>query len=164
MGSNVLVTCVWKSKILLLIIAFLELSTLHGSKVKCIFVTCNHVFLPLFYLFLMNSVIFFYCGIVLDFVFVLVFIVSAREYALWCPFLADQARIFFHRMMEKTLSMKEEMDWKVFISRQSRHFSFLYNLIKVVFLFCTLNWRVNNYASRQRKSINRRNENTIINI
>ena len=30
--------------------------------------------------------------------------------------------VFFRRKMEKTRSMKEEMDVEVFISRQSRHF------------------------------------------
>ena len=35
-------------------------------------------------------------------------------------------------------------------------------MIIVLFPFCTLNWRVNNYVSRQRKGINRRNERTNI--
>ena len=69
---------------------------------------------------------------------------------------------FFRRKMEKTPPMKEKMDGEVFISRQSRHFSFIDNMIKVIFPICTLNWRVNNYASRQEKGINRRNETTII--
>ena len=68
---------------------------------------------------------------------------------------------FFRRMMEKTRSMKEEMDGEVFISRQSRNFSFIDNMIKVIFAICTLNWRVNNYVSRQGKGINRRNESTL---
>ena len=42
---------------------------------------------------------------------------------------------FFRRKMEKTRSMKEEMDEEVFISRQSRHFSFIDNMIKVLPLF-----------------------------
>ena len=58
--------------------------------------------------------------------------------------------------------MKEGMDGEVFISRLSRYFSFINNMNKVFFPICTLNWRVNNYASRQGKGINRRNESTII--
>ena len=46
--------------------------------------------------------------------------------------------------------------------RQSRHFSFVNNMIKVLFSICTLNWRVSNYVSRQAKGIYRRNEGTII--
>ena len=64
--------------------------------------------------------------------------------------------------MEKTGSMKEEMDGEVFISRQSRHFSFMDNMIEVFFPNWTLNWRVNDYVSRQGKGINRRNESTNI--
>ena len=51
--------------------------------------------------------------------------------------------IFFQRKMERTRSMKEKMVREVFISRQSRHFSFMDNLNKVLFPICTLNWRVN---------------------
>ena len=58
--------------------------------------------------------------------------------------------------------MKGKMDGKMFIYRQSRHFSFIDNMIKVLFPICTLNCRVNNYVSRQRKGINRRNERTFI--
>ena len=58
--------------------------------------------------------------------------------------------------------MKEEMDKQVFISRQSRHFSFIDNMIKVLFPICNLNWRVNIYVFRQGKGINRRNESTVI--
>ena len=45
--------------------------------------------------------------------------------------------------------MKEEMDREVFVSRQSRHSPFIDHMIKVLFLICTLIWRVNNYVSRQ---------------
>ena len=68
---------------------------------------------------------------------------------------------FFRRKMEKTRSMKEEKDGEVLISRQSRHFSCIDNLIKVLFPIFTLNRRVNNYVSRQGKSINRGNASTI---
>ena len=35
-------------------------------------------------------------------------------------------------------------------------------MIKVLFLICTLDWRVNNFVSCQGKSINRRNEKTFV--
>ena len=61
-------------------------------------------------------------------------------------------RTFSCRKMEKTRSVREEMDGKVFISRQSRHrFPLINNMIKVLFPICTLIWRVNNYVSRQGK-------------
>ena len=56
---------------------------------------------------------------------------------------------FFRRKIEKTRSMKEKMDGEVFISRQSQHYPFANNMIKVLFPICTLIWRVNNYVSRQ---------------
>ena len=58
--------------------------------------------------------------------------------------------------MEKTRSVKEEMEGKLFISRHSRHISFVIIMIKL--LFPTLTWK--NYVSRQGKGINRRNEST----
>ena len=39
----------------------------------------------------------------------------------------------FRRKMEKTRSVKEEMEGKLFISRQSRHISFVFIMIKVPF-------------------------------
>ena len=61
-------------------------------------------------------------------------------------------RTIFCRKMEKTRSVREGMDGRVFISRQSRHaFSLINNMIKVLFPICTLIWRVNNYVSRQGK-------------
>ena len=38
----------------------------------------------------------------------------------------------FRRKMEKTRSLEEEMDGKMFISRQSRHISFVF-IIEVLF-------------------------------
>ena len=71
-------------------------------------------------------------------------------------------RTFFCRNMEKTQSVREEMDGRVFISRQSRHPFYLINImIKVLFPICTLIWRVNNYVSAK-KGINRGNESTRI--
>ena len=63
--------------------------------------------------------------------------------------------------MEKTWFLKEEMDGQLFISHQNGQFYFLGNMIKVAFRICTLKWRVKNYASRQGKSIKRRNESVI---
>ena len=40
---------------------------------------------------------------------------------------------FFRRKMEKTRSVGEEMDGKVFISHQTRHVSFVIIMIKVLF-------------------------------
>ena len=66
--------------------------------------------------------------------------------------------------MEKRRSVKEEMNGNVFISRQSRSFSFIDNMIKVLSPICTLNWHVNNYVSRQGKGINKRNESNNFNV
>ena len=46
----------------------------------------------------------------------------------------------FRRKMEKTRSVKEEIDGNVFISHQSWAFPFTDNLIKVLFPVCTLIW------------------------
>ena len=66
------------------------------------------------------------------------------------------------REMEKTRSMKEGMNGKVFFSRLSRHFLFVDNINKVLFPSCTLTKRVNNYVSRQGQGISRRKEITSI--
>ena len=85
-----------------------------------------------------------------SFVYVIIYCVGAGITTLisisdgWDPY-------FFRRKMEKTRFVKEKMDGRVFISRQSRHFSFLNNMIKVLFPIFTLIWRVNNYVSRQGK-------------
>ena len=60
--------------------------------------------------------------------------------------------VLFCRKMEKSRSVREEMDEKVFISRQSRHpFPLISNMNKVLFPICTLIWRANNYVSGQGK-------------
>ena len=64
--------------------------------------------------------------------------------------------------MDNTQSMKEEMEGEVFISRRTRHFPFIDNMIKVVSSICKWNWSVNNYVSLRGKGINRRNESTNI--
>ena len=60
--------------------------------------------------------------------------------------------------------MKEQMNGKVFISCQSRHFSSVFNMIKVLFHIFTSNWSVSNYVSRQGKGMNKKNEITISNV
>ena len=68
------------------------------------------------------------------------------------PIFDGSDRTFPCRKVGKTRSVREEMDGKVFISRQSRHtFPLINNMIKVLFPICTLIWRVNNYVSRQEK-------------
>ena len=57
----------------------------------------------------------------------------------------------FHRKVEKTQPLREEMDGKVFISRQSRHFLFIVNVVKKLSPICTLNWRVNNYIAIKKR-------------
>ena len=61
---------------------------------------------------------------IFDILFLIIIIVSTREYELWCPF-DGLGSYIFHRKMEKTQPMREEMDGKVFISRQNRQFSSL---------------------------------------
>ena len=59
----------------------------------------------------------------------------------------------FRRKIENTRLMQEEMEGKVFISRQSRHFSFIFNMIKVLFSVCTLIWRVSKNVCAKEKVI-----------
>ena len=96
-----------------------------------------------------------------SFVFVIMYCVGAGIVSLM-SFSDGVDPYFLRRNMEKTRSMKEEMDGEVFISSQSRHFCLINNMIKVLFPICTLNWRVNNYVFRQGKGINRRNESIFI--
>ena len=67
----------------------------------------------------------------------------------------------FYGKKEKTRSMKEAMDRCVYFPPELA-FSFIDNMIQAHFPSCTLNWRVNNYVPRHRKSMNRRNESTFI--
>ena len=53
------------------------------------------------------------------------------------------------------------MDKQVFISRQSRHYGLVLNMIEVLFPSCTLTWPSNNQVSRLGKSLKRRNKSTI---
>ena len=58
----------------------------------------------------------------------------------------------FRRKTEKTRSIKEEMDGKVFISRQSRHLSFVFIMIEVLFptLFLDLAYKQLSFPPRKR--------------
>ena len=118
----------------------------------------------LFYVFSLHFDVFllFFCygKLVWSFVYVIICCVSAEITTLMS--ISDKLDPYsFCRKIKETRSVKGEMDGEVFISRQSRHFSFIYNMIKVLFPICTLTWRVNNYVSRQEEDINRRNESTI---
>ena len=62
--------------------------------------------------------------------------------------------------MEKTRCVKEENDGEVFISRQSRHISLLFTMIKVLFPTLYLYLARKQFVPRQRKGLNRRNEST----
>ena len=97
-----------------------------------------------------------------DLVLMLIFIVSAWKKPLLCPFLTDWTRTFFCRKIKKSPSMKEEMDGEVYISRQSRHLSFIDDMIEILFPNFTFKWSVNNYVSCQGKSMIRKKESTNI--
>ena len=98
----------------------------------------------------------------LIFVYVIIYFVGAGKTTLMS--ISDGSdRTFACRNMGKTRSVREEMDGKVFISRQSRHpFSLINIMIKVLFPICTLIWHVNSYVFPPRKGINRRIESTVI--
>ena len=67
-----------------------------------------------------------------SFVYINIFCVGAGKSTLK-SFSDGLGSYFFRRKMEKTQSMREEMDGQVFISRQNRHFSITDNMIKVLF-------------------------------
>ena len=134
-------------------------------KDAVIFLTCNHDFLLIiffvFYLLLLDFKNFSSEGESFDLlVSPIIYCVGAGISTLMST--SDGlAPYLFCRKMEKTRSVREDMNGKVYISRQSRH-SFVNNMIKLLFPICTLTWPVNNYVSRQGKGINRRKESTII--
>ena len=70
---------------------------------------------------------------------------------------------FFCRKMEKSRSVREEMDGKVFISRQSRHLFPLINImIQVLFPYLYLDLACKQLCFPPRKGIKRRSKSTII--
>ena len=66
----------------------------------------------------------------------------------------------FCRNFEWTRPSREDLDEKVFVSRQNCHFCFEVLLLKVIFPICLLTWHVYIYVCRQEKGMNRRNEST----
>ena len=67
----------------------------------------------------------------------------------------------FCRKMEKARPMRKEMDGRVvYFPPESALLPLMLYFSTVLFPFCTLTWRANNYVSRREKSINRRNEST----
>ena len=104
-----------------------------------------------------RTLVFFLVFIRRFFVYVMIYGVVAGKSTLISISNGLESYIFCQKM-EKTRSGKEEMDGKVFIYRWSRHFSFVNDIINVLFPICTSNWRVNIYVSRQGKGINRKNE------
>ena len=66
--------------------------------------------------------VFSFYGKTFDFLFILVFIVSARELTTLMSISNGLGSYFCHRKMGKTQPMMEEMDGKVSNSHQSRHF------------------------------------------
>ena len=128
----------------------------------CIFPKFNHVLLFLLISFDEFLLIFSYYGKLFDIVFCTkIYFIGAGINTL-ISFFDGLGLYFFCQMMKKTRSKREEMIGKVFISCQIRRFSFRVNKIKALFPICTLIWLVNNYVSRQGKSINRRNASTSI--
>ena len=110
-----------------------------------------HVIFPDFKLFSVGIIVFIPCMEITLIFYVFIYCVGAGITTLMS--ISDGSdRTFSCRKMGKTRSVREEMDGKVFISRQSRHpFSLINNMIKVLFPICTMIWRVNNYVSRQGK-------------
>ena len=101
-----------------------------------------------------------FCKSVWSFVYIIIYCAGAGKSTLMS--ISDGlGSYFFHRKMARTWPMREELDGKVFICRQSWHQLSLYLMIKVLFPICTSTWRVNNYVSRQGECINRRNKGTI---
>ena len=68
---------------------------------------------------------------------------------------------FFRRKMEKTRSMKEEIDGKVFISLQNRHFSLYSYYDYSIFPYLYLDLACKQLCFPPRKGVSRRNESTI---
>ena len=73
-----------------------------------------------------------------SFVYVIIYCVGAAITS-WMSISDGLDPYFFRRKMEKHAVYEGKMDGEVFSSRQSRHFSFIDNMIKVLFPICTLN-------------------------
>ena len=62
--------------------------------------------------------------------------------------------------MEKTRSVMQAMDGKMFFPARVVIFLLYFLLLEYFSLLCTFTWRVSDFVSRQGKGINKRNEST----
>ena len=110
-------------------------------------------YFSVFYLILVNFYYFPLRENLSDHLFMLIFILSARQKALWYSFPTDQTRIFSVERWKRRGLQKEEMEGKVFISNQSRHISFVIIMIKVLFytLYQFFSWHFLNITPRNVK-------------
>ena len=90
--------------------------------------------------------------------FLILYVMSAREWALWFPLLTDQARTFLGRKTEWRWPLRKELDGKVFACRQSRHFSFVENMVEVNFFTLSLDLLCIFLCFPPCKGIKKRNE------
>ena len=90
-------------------------------------------YFSVFYLILLHfSILSSYGKSFWSFVYVIIYCVGAGIVTLIS--ISDWSDTYiFRRKMEKTRSVKEEMEGKLFISRQSRHISFVIIMIKLLF-------------------------------
>ena len=81
-----------------------------------------------------------------------------------CPlYISNWLRPYaFRRMLEKMGSMRKEMDGGVFMSRQSRHFSFVTNMVKLLFPTLHLDLACKQVIFPPSKGTDKSNENTNI--
>ena len=110
---------------------------------------------------LLLPLLFSYFGKNVWFLFITVFFVSGGK---------KHFDVFFWRIKLVLFQSKDRKDaayegsngWKgVYFPPKSASSAFVVNMIKVLFPICTFTWHVNNYVSRQKECINRRNESTI---
>ena len=95
-----------------------------------------------------------------DLLFMLIFIVSKRITTLMA--ISDGLDPYFFLSKDGKCAVHEKkLDGEINLSHQSRHFSFIDNMVKALFPIYSLNWRVDNDVSRQGKGISRKNETTI---
>ena len=93
------------------------------------------------------------------FLFILVFLVGARKSTLMS--ISNRSGPYiFHQKMEKTRLKSGKIYYRMFLSNQSWHLSFIFNLFQNFLPVCTLTWHLNNYVSHHGISIIWKNENT----
>ena len=114
------------------------------SQYKFYFLYCKLFFPKYFSIFLLWNIL------LSNFVYVTIFCVVPRITTLMSVSGGSDLYLF-RRQMEKTRSVREELDGRVFVYRKRRHFSFINIMIKALFPICTFIWRVNIYVSRQGK-------------